>query len=61
MANIPTISFDAIIIGGGGAVIPDFQEGYRLKGVNGVIDNDFCCDRLAEQVDAELLVILTAV
>ena len=46
---------------GVGCGIPVIQEGNRLKGVNAVIDKDFCSERLAEQVDADLLVILTAV
>ena len=49
------------VIAGGGGCIPVIQEGNRLKGVNAVIDKDFCSERLAEQVDADLLVILTAV
>ena len=49
------------VIAGGGGCIPGIQEGNRLKGVNAVIDKDFCSERLAEQVDADLLVILTAV
>ena len=49
------------VIAGGGGGIPVIQEGNRLKGVNAVIDKDFCIERLAEQVDADLLVILTAV
>lgn len=49
------------VIAGGGGGIPVIQEWNRLKGVNAVIDKDFCSERLAEQVDADLLVILTAV
>ncbi|EOX2676580.1 carbamate kinase [Enterococcus faecalis] len=49
------------VIAGGGGGIPVIQEGNRLKGVNAVIDKDFCSERLAEQVDADLLVILTVV
>ena len=49
------------VIAGGGGGIPVIQEGNRLKGVNAVIDKDFCSERLAELVDADLLVILTAV
>ncbi|HBE2152921.1 TPA: carbamate kinase [Enterococcus faecalis] len=49
------------VIAGGGGGVPVIQEGNRLKGVNAVIDKDFCSERLAEQVDADLLVILTAV
>ncbi|HAP2863950.1 TPA: carbamate kinase [Enterococcus faecalis] len=49
------------VIAGGGGGIPVIQEGNRLKGVKAVIDKDFCSERLAEQVDADLLVILTAV
>ena len=49
------------VIAGGGGGVPVIQAGNRLKGVNAVIDKDFCSERLAEQVDADLLVILTAV
>lgn len=48
-----------ITVGGGG--IPVIREGHHLKGVNAVIDKDWASARLAEQIDADLLIILTAV
>jgi carbamate kinase len=48
-----------IACGGGG--IPVVQEGDHLSGIPAVIDKDFCSELLAEKVDADLLVILTAV
>jgi carbamate kinase len=48
-----------ITVGGGG--IPVIQEGHRLKGVPAVIDKDNASATLAELIDADMLVILTAV
>ncbi|GAF38282.1 carbamate kinase [Agrilactobacillus composti DSM 18527 = JCM 14202] len=49
-----------IACGGGG--IPVTKEPHNhLKGAKAVIDKDFCSALLAEKVDADLLVILTAV
>ncbi|MGI5966268.1 MULTISPECIES: carbamate kinase [Anaerotruncus] len=49
-----------IACGGGG--IPVFcSEGHHLKGVSAVIDKDFASCRLAQQLDADCLIILTAV
>ncbi|MBQ9347230.1 MAG: carbamate kinase, partial [Oscillibacter sp.] len=46
--------------GGGG--IPVFRtEGHHLKGAAAVIDKDFAASLLARQIDADTLVILTAV
>ncbi len=49
-----------IACGGGG--IPIVKENANhLKGVGAVIDKDFCSEILAEAVDADFLIILTAV
>ena len=48
-----------ITVGGGG--IPVVKEGNRLIGVPAVIDKDFASAKLAEILDADYLIILTAV
>lgn len=48
-----------ITVGGGG--IPVIREGIHLEGVAAVIDKDFASGVLAEMVDADYLIILTAV
>ena len=48
-----------IAVGGGGIPVIDSEEG--LKGTEAVIDKDFAAQKLAELVDADTLVILTAV
>lgn len=48
-----------ITVGGGG--IPVVREGHKLHGVPAVIDKDFASAKLAEILDADYLIILTAV
>lgn len=48
-----------IAVGGGG--IPVVKEGNALIGVDAVIDKDFASAKLAEKLDANYLIILTAV
>lgn len=50
-----------IVIAGGGGGIPVIEEEGKYVGVPAVIDKDFTAAKLAELVDADVLVILTAV
>lgn len=48
-----------IAAGGGG--VPVIYNGNQLEGQEAVIDKDFASEKLAEQINADLLIILTAV
>lgn len=50
-----------VVIACGGGGIPVVKNGHELKGVPAVIDKDFASEKLAEIIDADILVILTAV
>jgi carbamate kinase len=49
----------AITVGGGG--IPVIRQGHHLKGASAVVDKDLASAKLAELIDADLLIILTTV
>ena len=50
-----------IVICAGGGGIPVIRKNNRLEGVAAVIDKDYASSKLAEIIDADYLVILTAV
>ena len=50
-----------LVIACGGGGIPVTREGNHLRGASAVIDKDFASELLAEQLDADFLIILTAV
>ena len=50
-----------VIAAGGGGIPVVWEDKYHLKGVPAVIDKDFASECMAEQLDADMLIILTAV
>lgn len=50
-----------IVVSAGGGGVPVIDEGGQLKGVEAVIDKDFASQTLAEDVDADIFLVLTGV
>ncbi len=57
-AILPLLQFGLVVIAGGGGGIPIKSDG---TGVEAVIDKDRCASLVGREVDAELLLIVTAV
>jgi carbamate kinase len=55
------VDANKIVICCGGGGIPVALNGHHLKGASAVIDKDFASALLAKQIDADMLIILTAV
>ena len=55
------VDLESVVIFGGGGGIPTIIENNMFKGVDGVIDKDFALCEIANKVDADIFVILTAV
>lgn len=55
------IDSGAVVITVGGGGIPVIEEDNKLTGVAAVIDKDLASEKLAEDIDADMLLILTAV
>ncbi|WP_447874612.1 carbamate kinase [Serratia fonticola] len=50
-----------VVITAGGGGIPVIRESNHLRGASAVIDKDWASAKLAEMIDADMLIILTAV
>lgn len=59
ISRMPSQGITVIAAGGGGIPVIRTEDG--LRGVDAVIDKDRSCERLAEELGAELILFLTAV
>ena len=55
------INSDVVVITVGGGGIPVIEENNDLKGIAAVIDKDLASEKLAEDINADILIMLTAV
>lgn len=58
---INLINQNQIVITVGGGGIPVIKKENSFQGIDAVIDKDFASSKLAEQIDADLLIVLTGV
>ncbi|QVK02575.1 carbamate kinase [Mycoplasma mycoides] len=60
-AILQLVNNSFIVIAGGGGGIPVYLKDDKLVGIAAVIDKDFAAAKIAEIIDAESLIILTAI